>query len=116
VQSCLAQRRLAVENGAGGVGAAQSCEHPRLAPLTMTRKKNAIPIRCHYSRDLKERVLYQRYQLGKKTADIAVDLDMPLRVVQRILQTFSEIGRVCRERKSIGRAPLLQGHAAAVSL
>ncbi|THU88254.1 hypothetical protein K435DRAFT_613697, partial [Dendrothele bispora CBS 962.96] len=43
----------------------------------------------------------------RKTHDIAHDLNMPLRVVQRVLQTWREIGEVCRERKGLGRAQIL---------
>ncbi|KAJ3719075.1 hypothetical protein DFJ43DRAFT_980572, partial [Lentinula guzmanii] len=43
----------------------------------------------------------------KNTAEIAVDLDMPLRVVQRILHLWKEIGEVSRRRKGRGRAQIL---------
>ncbi|KAJ3713251.1 hypothetical protein DFJ43DRAFT_961584, partial [Lentinula guzmanii] len=43
----------------------------------------------------------------KTTAEIAVDLDMPLRVVQRVLYLWKEIGEVCKGRKGRGRAQIL---------
>ncbi|KAJ7778716.1 hypothetical protein DFH07DRAFT_715713, partial [Mycena maculata] len=43
----------------------------------------------------------------KKSTAIAIDLDMPLCVVQRIKQTWQEIGEVCRDRRHVGRAPLM---------
>ena len=50
--------------------------------------------RHYYSQDLCERVIYQHNVLGKKTTDIARDLDISLRVVQRTLQVWKEIGDV----------------------
>ncbi|KAK6997463.1 hypothetical protein R3P38DRAFT_3059166 [Favolaschia claudopus] len=72
---------------------------PRRAPPTAERK--------HYSKDLKTRVIYQAFTLDKSTTQIAIDLDMPVRVVQRVKQTWREIGEVCRDRRYIGRAPIL---------
>src|SRR5258705_4064863 len=73
----------------------------------MPRKKPLEPIRRHYSQDLKQRVIYLAFTLGKKSVEIAVDLNMPLRVVQRVKRTWFEIGAVCRDRSSIWRQPLL---------
>ncbi|THV04245.1 hypothetical protein K435DRAFT_583186, partial [Dendrothele bispora CBS 962.96] len=39
--------------------------------------------------------------------EISVNLDMPVRVVQRVLQTWIEIGAVCRDRKGKGRRRIL---------
>jgi hypothetical protein len=50
----------------------------------MSRKKRATPIRQHYSKDLKHRVIYQAFTLKKTSTEIGIDLDMPLRVAQRI--------------------------------
>lgn len=47
----------------------------------MPRKKPLEPIRQHYSQDLKQQVIYQAFTLGKKSVEIAVDLNMPLRSV-----------------------------------
>ncbi|KAJ7438980.1 hypothetical protein FB451DRAFT_976375, partial [Mycena latifolia] len=44
---------------------------------------------------------------GKKPTQIAIDLDIRLRVVQRVLTTWREIGEVCRDRRYLGRAPML---------
>jgi len=75
----------------------------------MPRKQPAVPIRRHYSRDLKQRVIYSAFTLHKKSTEIAIDLDMPLRVVQRVKKTWNEIGEVCHDRRFIGRLghPLL---------
>ena len=73
----------------------------------MPRKKPEVPLRRHYSTDLKQRVIYQAFTLGKKSTEIAIDLDMPVRVVQRVKQTWMQIGRVRRSREFIGRHPLL---------
>ncbi|KAF8461778.1 hypothetical protein JB92DRAFT_2777561, partial [Gautieria morchelliformis] len=43
----------------------------------------------------------------KSNTDIAIDLDMPVRVVQRVLQTWDEIGTVLKEPQKVGQAPLL---------
>ncbi|THU91611.1 hypothetical protein K435DRAFT_673785 [Dendrothele bispora CBS 962.96] len=39
--------------------------------------------------------------------EIAIDLDMPLQVVQRVIQTWNLIGEVCRERKGKGQPYIL---------
>jgi len=79
-------------------------------------KKREIPLRNHYSQDLKQRVIYQAFTLAKKSTEIAIDLDIPLRVVQHVKRTWLEIGRVCRNRQFIGRRPLLSPQQTAVSL
>ncbi|KIJ39962.1 hypothetical protein M422DRAFT_81290, partial [Sphaerobolus stellatus SS14] len=43
----------------------------------------------------------------KKTSDIAIDLDMSLRVVQRILKLWNDIGDVVNTPVKIGKAPLM---------
>ncbi|KAJ7315172.1 hypothetical protein DFH08DRAFT_655628, partial [Mycena albidolilacea] len=43
----------------------------------------------------------------KTSTEIAIDLDMPVRVVQRVKKTWAEIGEVCRDRRHRGRPPLL---------
>jgi len=73
----------------------------------MPRKKREIPLRQCYTTDLKRRVIYQAFTLGKKLMEIAIDLDMPVRVVQRVQQTWMQIGQVCCSQQFIGRQPLL---------
>jgi hypothetical protein len=51
----------------------------------------------------------------KKSTEIAIDLDMPVRVVQRVKQTWLQIGQVCRSRDHIGRHPLLSPEQTKVS-
>jgi transposase len=73
----------------------------------MPRKQPLRPLRRQYSRDLKRHVIYQTQVLGKSSTQIAIDLDMDLRVVQRVRQTWNEIGDVCRDRKYKGRPPVM---------
>jgi hypothetical protein len=73
----------------------------------MPRKKPATPIQNHHSKDLKQRVIYQAFTLRKGSKEIAHDLNMPLRVVQRVIQMWTEIGEVSRDRRHKGRAPLM---------
>src|SRR5438046_1515399 len=77
----------------------------------MPRKKNLDRLRQLYHSDLKKRVVYQVYTLGMSTTEVSISLNMPLRVVQRVLQTWGEIGDVCRDRTGIGRPPLMRGNA-----
>ncbi|KAF8591388.1 Homeodomain-like protein, partial [Ramaria rubella] len=66
--------------------------------------------RCHYSRDLKERVIHLCYTLGLTTTEIARILNMSLRVVQCVLKVYEEIGAVANNPKLYakqGRARLL---------
>ena len=82
--------------------------HPLSVFITnMPRKCPAKPVRQVYSRDLKRHVIYQAKVLGKLFTQIAIDLDMDLRVVQCVKQTWREIGDVCRDRKYKGRPPLM---------
>ena len=59
--------------------------------------------RRHYTRDLRDRVLYQHNILGKTTADIARDLDISLHIVQRTLQVWNEIGDVLQDPKDYSK-------------
>jgi len=74
----------------------------------MPWKWNLSPAWVQYSRDLKQRVVYQSYTLMKTTTEIAIDLNMPVRVVQRVLTNWQEIGDVCKDQACMGRAPLMQ--------
>jgi len=60
-----------------------------------------------YSQDLKLHVLHQSYILGNSTTITAINLDINVRVVQHVKQTFKAMGEVCEDRKWIGRLPLL---------
>ncbi len=73
----------------------------------MPRKKSEIPLRRRYSDDLKQRVIYQAFTLGKKSTEIAIDLEIPLRVVQHVKHTWMQTGRVSRPQEFMGRHPLL---------
>jgi hypothetical protein len=46
-------------------------------------------------------------KLHLSSTEIAIMLDMPLRVVQRVRQVWNEIGGVSRQRTRSGRAPLM---------
>ncbi|KAJ3825843.1 hypothetical protein F5880DRAFT_1477486 [Lentinula raphanica] len=72
----------------------------------MPRKSSTCKRRT-YSRDLKLAVVHQLFILGYKTTKVAIELAIPLRVVQRIQKNWNEIHDVCKERKGIGRAPLM---------
>jgi hypothetical protein len=73
----------------------------------MPHAPRPVPLRQSYSPDLKARVIYQSQILKKETTAIAVNLNMPLRVVQCVIQTYNELGMVCTRRKGIGRARLM---------
>jgi hypothetical protein len=65
----------------------------------MGRKARPVPLWQQYSKDLKQRVIYQAFTLGKTSTEIAIDLDMPVRVVQRVKKTWAEIGEVCWDHR-----------------
>ena len=71
---------------------------------------------CRYSKDVKKLVIYQLNVLNMLTTDIAVNLDMLVHVIQRVLQTWDEIGAVIREPKTLGRAHLMTTEQVQVSL
>ena len=66
-----------------------------------------IPIRWHYCKQLRDCVIHQKFVLNKKTADIAVDLDMSLRAVQQTIKLWHDIGDVVNTPAKISRAPLM---------
>jgi hypothetical protein len=74
----------------------------------MARKKPIVPLRRHYSHDLKHRVIYQSQVLGLKSTEVAINLDIPVRVVQRVKRVWNEIGEVFRDRHAARRAPLMR--------
>jgi transposase len=80
----------------------------------MPRKQRTGRRRHHYSRDLKKRVIYQSRVLGKRSTAIAILLDMPVRVVQRVLQLYRDTGDVTKERTQAGRPPLMSEAASEV--
>ena len=65
----------------------------------MPRKPQSKPLRQHYTRSLKRRVIYQAEVLGYSSTKITIELSMPLMVVQCVRRTWSEIGEVCWDRK-----------------
>ncbi|KAF8580924.1 hypothetical protein K439DRAFT_1355624 [Ramaria rubella] len=60
-----------------------------------------------YGQEVKQLVVYQRFTLLKSPTAITIDLNMPLYMVQRVLQTWDEIGAVVKEPKKLGRAHLM---------
>jgi transposase len=66
--------------------------------------------RRHYSQDLKQRVIYQHVKFGLMTVQIAENLDISIRVVQRTLKIWQEIGDVVKDPTTYakrGKASLL---------
>jgi hypothetical protein len=84
------------------------------SPLVIARKKKDIIIHHQYSKDLKRWVIYQSTTLGKSSTKIAKSLNMNVRVVQRVLHTWKEIGEVCWDRTHAGRAPIMVQASVAV--
>jgi hypothetical protein len=66
-----------------------------------------IPIRRQYCKQLRDRVIHQKFNLNKKTADITIDLDMSLRVVQRTIKLWHDVGDVVNTPAKLSRAPLM---------
>ncbi|KAF5323810.1 hypothetical protein D9619_012984 [Psilocybe cf. subviscida] len=69
--------------------------------------------RTRYTKDLKQRVVHQAEELQRSSREIAVELNIPLRVVQRILETWRKTGSVIessRQKKgrkwSLGKDPV----------
>jgi len=60
----------------------------RFSNTIMPCKKCSTPLWCHYSKDLKKCVTYQAFTLNKSLTTIAIDLNMPLWVVQHIKCTW----------------------------
>jgi hypothetical protein len=56
----------------------------------MPRTKNPFPVKQRYSLDLRTRVIYQRNELQLSPLDIARNLDIPLRTVERIIQLWKK--------------------------
>ena len=69
--------------------------------------KNPHPRHQHYSKDFRARVIHQKFKLNKQTPDIAIDLDMSLRVVQWTIKLWHEVGDVVAEPKKLSRAPIM---------
>ena len=63
----------------------------------MPREPPENRIRFTYSKDLRERVVYQRFKLKKKVAAIAVDLNISQRVVERTLKLWRDSREVIPE-------------------
>lgn len=75
----------------------------------MPHKNPHTPFWTTYTWDHKELVIYQSKIPGKTITQIAIELDlqMKLRSVQHVLQTWDKIGEVCKDKKYKGRAPLM---------
>lgn len=73
----------------------------------MPRTRVGEPLQHTYSRDLRLRVIHQKFKLACTSTQIAIDLDMPLRVVQRTIQRWIEIGDVIAVPHQVGRAQIL---------
>jgi hypothetical protein len=82
----------------------------------MARKRRQAPLRNNYSRDLKRQVIHLSQKHHKGSAEIAILLDMPFRVVQRVRQVWNEIGEVSRQRARSRREPLMSRETVDVRL
>lgn len=80
----------------------------------MPRKPPTIAKRETYSRDLKRRVIYQANTLGYSNTEIALSLNIKLRVVQRVRKRYEDTGEVCADRTYTGRRPVLSPGATEV--
>ena len=70
----------------------------------MPPKKPLVPTRRIYSRDLKWRIIYQTDVLRLTSSEISTNLDIPVRVVQRVRKIWNETGEVCKNRTTVRRA------------
>jgi len=67
----------------------------------MPRQPPDDRLRYTYSKDLRERIVYQRYKLKKKIRVISVDLNVSQRVVERTLKLWRDIGEVIPEGSGV---------------
>ena len=81
----------------------------------MLNHANPHPVRRTYSKDVRDLVIHQRFTLEKTTTAIAIDLNMSLRVVQRTIKLWEDIGDVIKTPKNITRAPLMTASQEEVS-
>jgi hypothetical protein len=82
-----------------------------MAPTSETTRRR-------YSKDVKEIILYQAQILQRPTSQISYDLNIPRRVVQRVLQVYKEIGQAARDPKTYktpGRPHIITNKVADVS-
>ena len=63
----------------------------------MPRQPPEVRLRHTYSKDLRERIVYQRYKLKKKIIAISIDLNISQRVVERTLQLWRDTGEVVHD-------------------
>jgi hypothetical protein len=64
---------------------------------TMPYKPRSKPLRQHYTCNLKRCMIYHVEVLDYSSTKIAIELSMPLTVVQCVRRTWSEIGELCRD-------------------
>ena len=65
------------------------------------------PHHQHYCKDLQAHIIHQKFKLFKRTTHIAIDLDMPLHVVQRTIKLWYEVGDVIAAPKNLSQAPIM---------
>ena len=92
----------------------QHLQHPCVINIITTYSSTAMPccqplthVQQSYSQDVKLLMLHQSYILGNSPTVTAINLNMDVRVVQCVKQSFKATGEVCKVRKGIGRPPLL---------
>ena len=52
-------------------------------------------------------LLHQKFKLLKRTTQIAIDLDMPLHIVQGTIKLWHEVGDVVAGPKNLSQAPIM---------
>ena len=71
---------------------------------------------CSYSKEVKKLIIYQTTVLNWSPMEISINLNMPVHVMQWVLQTCDEIGVVVRELKRLRWACLMMTDQVQVSM
>lgn len=90
---------------AKGVSRRAHCSPSLQFSNNMARRQPQCRLRRRYTKEVKCLIMYQTHILGRKPTQISIDLDIPVRVIQRVKKTWKDIGEVCRDRKYMGRGP-----------
>lgn len=65
-------------------------------------------LRRRYGRVEKQMMLYQYFQLKWPPARISVALNIPRRVISRVVKMWKELGDVVREPAQVGRSKIME--------
>jgi hypothetical protein len=71
-----------------------------ICSLDIDSDSNSDNSRRHYSKDLKDRIIYQYNILKMKPPETAISLNMSTRVVYQTLQLWEEIGNIVQNLKN----------------